>query len=314
MEDDPTAKCLDVAEKVIGCLNDGEILRRYLTIKKRIYESRPAQLSPHLKRIALEKRELTNQLEGLRKSFANAATLESWILAQLEFMQKKVLPDSAFQRDSVDSACASLLQVVEAKAESNNVIRQRLTDENTTLRDRISSLKAATNEELQLSRKRLLDLDHKFRGKRQRIQATLTQCQSDIEKQVADHTEVEEESKQITASMDAKQIVAKELMTKLSDLEKKKALEDLRLRDLKRQCDRLRSENEAKEREIESQRAAQRFGVADADDRELVDLRTLEAEVAKLIQDNERLSLEVKKKRLVAGSLEVTEISSISSV
>jgi chromosome segregation ATPase len=314
MEQVAVAKCLDVAEKVIGCLNDGASLRRYLAIKKRISESRAPQLSPHLKRIALEKRELTNQLESLRKLFADATTLESWVLVQLEFLQKKVLHESAFQGDSIDGACESLFQVIEAKSESNTVIRQRLTDENTTVRDRISSLRSMTDEELQLSQKRVLELNHTFRGKQQRLQATVAQCRSDIEKQIIDDTEVEEGNSQIIAEMDEKQIIAKELMTKLSELEKKKTIEDLRLRDLKRQFDRLRSENEAKEREIENQRAAQRFGVADSDDRELVELRRLEVEVAQLIQDNERMSLEIKKKRFVAGSLEFTEITSISSV
>jgi hypothetical protein len=53
------ASCLAVAEKVIGCLNDGKILHRYQAIKTCISDLRAPQLSPHLKLIAFEKRELT---------------------------------------------------------------------------------------------------------------------------------------------------------------------------------------------------------------------------------------------------------------
>jgi chromosome segregation ATPase len=317
MEEDPVGKCLEIAERIIGCLNEGEILRRYLSVKKKIDESRPTSLSQHLKRLALEKRELTSQLSSLQKAQSDATSLTCYVLSQLESIHKNVsarLPEARFSRESLESAFTSLLDVIDAKSKSNDLIRQRITNENAALRDKISSLAASTNDELKLARERMRDFDHKSRKKHRRIDQKLMSLRSRLERQETALENVEEENREIVAVMSEKETIARDLMKKLSDLEQHASLAEYRLNDLKRQSDRLRSEDEAKEREIGTQRAAQRFGVADISDRELLELRTLEGDVARLIQENELIGLELKKRRLLSGNAEITEMSSISGI
>lgn len=316
--EDPEAKCLEVAERIIGCLNDGEILKRYLSIKQRIYQTQTQspQLSPHLKRVALENRELTNELEQCRASLSTTQTLSDFVISQMEQLQKRILPNAGDRIDSssFEKACESLLEVVEAKSASNNFVRQRLTDENAQLRDKLSTMTAAANDELKLLRQKMLDSDHKFRTKQRETMNELDTINKEIESDVQQISEYEEEMATTENTMNEKQTIAKGLMSKLNGAERKSSVAEKRRNDLKRQADRMRRELETIEREIGTQRAAQRFGVCDADECELAQLREIEEEVAQLIKDNERLELDLKKKKLITTNLDVTELSSISRI
>lgn len=314
--EDPEAKCLEVAERIIGCLNDGEILKRYLSIKQRIYQTQTQspQLSPHLKRVALENRELSNQVEQLRQSLSTSQNLSEFVITQMEQLQKRILPEANIHAESFEEACSSLLQVVEAKSTSNNIIRQRVTDENAQLRDKISTMTAAANDELKLLRQKMLDSDHKFRMKQRDVQSQIDSINAEIESENEQISEFEEEMSNTESTMNEKQTIAKSLMSKLNSIERKSSVAEKRRNDLKRQAERMRRELETLERDIGGQRAVQRFGVADADEGELAQLREIEEEVAHLIKDNERLELELKKKKLIATNLDVTELSSISRI
>jgi hypothetical protein len=309
MDEAAIAKCLNVAEKIINCLNDDDILQRYLALKKRISESRPRQLSPHLKRVALEKRELTHQLELLRTSRAPATNLEKWLLSEISVLHRKVLPDSEVPAASFESACESLLRVVEAKAESNGIIRQRLTDENAGLRDKISSLKAMMKEELRLSRQRILDTDFRFRTAQKEIEQKIEECHGEVARWGDDRDGVVAENTGIVRSISEAGRSLKEFRLKLKDVAVRKGVADLRLNNLKRQSERLQTENSAKGREIESRRASQRFGITDISKRDLADLQRLEEEVAARVRESEKLALDLRKKRLVAAKVDVTEVS-----
>jgi hypothetical protein len=309
MAGDAATRCLDVAEKIIGCLNDGEILRRYLAIKKRIYKSRRPQLSPHLKGVALEKRDLTHQLELLRTSRASATSLESRLSSELSILHRKVLPDSDVPAAPFESACESLLRVVEAKTESNNIIRQRLTDESAGLRDKISSLNAMVNDELKLSRQRILDADCRFRPTRTKIQQSVEACRGVVGRRAKERDRAAAEKARIARSISEARGVLREFWPKLKDAGVRKGVAELRLMDLRRRGEGLRAENDAKGREIESRRASQRFGVTDISDRDVAELRRLEGEVARLVQESENLALDIRKKRLVAANVDATEAS-----
>ena len=312
--EDPEQKCLEVAEKIIACLNDGEILKRYLAIKQKIYQTNSAspQLSPHLKRVALENRELANEVERLRQSITDARELEPWILANLAALQTKVLPEFQPSSSSIDEACEALQKVVDAKTESNNIIRQKMTDDNGILRDKISTMTAAANDELKQSRQRILDADHKFRVSQKELMKQIAQINESVEEQERKASDCDEENAGIEEAIEEKETVAKSLMVRIKDAERRSSVAEKRATDLKRQADRYRRQVEAIERDIEGQRAVQRFGVADVDEEELARLREVEEEVAQLIKENEKLSLNLKKKKLMSGNVSVTELSSIS--
>ena len=314
--DDAEQKCLEVAEKIVACLNDGEILKRYLAIKQKIYQtnSPSPQLSPHLKKVALDNRELKNELETLRRNIRDTTELEPYILSNLAHLQLKVLPEFQPNANSIAEACDALQKVVDAKTESNNIIRQKMTDDNAVLRDKISTMTVAANEELKQSRQRLLDADHKFRMKQRELQAQIEQIAQQIETEERKRTYYEEESAGIESSMEEKETVAKALMAQLKEAEKRSDVAEKRTNDLKRQAERYRRQLENIERDIDGQRATQRFGVADVDDEELSELRDIEAEVARLIKENERLSLDLKKKRLITSNVDLTELSAISKL
>ena len=312
--EDPEQKCLEVAEKIIACLNDGEILKRYLAIKQKIYQtnSPSPQLSPHLKRVALENRELANEVDRLRRTISEARELEPWVLANLVALQTKVLPEFQPSNGSIDEACEALQKVVDAKTESNNIIRQKMTDDNGILRDKISTMTAAANDELKQSRQRLLDADHKFRMSQKEIVNQIAQVNEAVEEKERKTTDCDEENASIEEAIEEKETVAKSLMVRIKDAERRSAVAEKRATDLKRQADRYRRQVEAIERDIEGQRAAQRFGVADVDEHELARLREVEDEVAQLIKETEKLSLNLKKRKLMSGNMSVTELSSIS--
>jgi hypothetical protein len=265
MDEDPVGKCLDLAEKIIGCLNEGEILRRYLTVKKKIYESRPPSLSPHLKRLALEKRDLTQQLASIRIAHSGAGTLDAYVLAELESVHK--------------------------------IARGKMPD-----------------VQFRFSRQQVLEFDHRSRGRRDEIERKLARVKEESRQKDSERVDVEEENRGIAAAWREKRGVASEYKKKFGDLKQHSAVAEFRLKDLQRQVDRLRAESGAKEREIAGQRAAQRFGVREIGDTELHQLRVFESEVARLIRENEQIALELKKRRLLSGNPDVTEVSSISIV
>jgi hypothetical protein len=224
------------------------------------------------------------------------------------------MPEAHFNRDSIESAFSSLLDVIDAKSKSNEVIRQRMTDENATLRDKISARAALTNEELKIARQKMLENDHAARVRHQKMDRKINKLRTRLQQEEAGRDDLEDENRAIKLSIGKKEGEAKELMEKARDLERHASVAEHRLKDLKRQAERYRSENEGKDREIGTRRAAQRFGVADIADHELLELRRLEGEAARLIQENEALALELKKRRLLAGNVELTEVSSISGI
>ena len=93
---------------------------------------------------------------------------------------------------------------------------------------------------------------------------------------------------------------------------KRKEVAERRLKDLRYSLERSVAQTKAKEREIESKRATQRFGINEANEDELEIIRELEKDIAELFQENQTVSLELKKRKLMSNSaLDLTEVSRI---
>ena len=63
--------CLEVAKKIIACLNDGAIIERFQSIKKNIFANSGNQnssnIQSHLKKVSYENIELSNRLSELQQ-------------------------------------------------------------------------------------------------------------------------------------------------------------------------------------------------------------------------------------------------------
>ena len=315
---DPEKKCLDIAEKIISCLSDTSIIERFKSIKNNIfsnYQNSPSQnIQIHLKQLSYENVELSNKLNELRKRFDtnNQINLNDYALSVLNDHINTTSPKLHNKPESLDSACSILFDVLEAKSEANTMVRAKLNDENRALRDKISKAEAIANEELKECRKRILEHDNQTRQKQKQISTQISQLRAKIQQQSSRYDDLIEENNEIDSSMKEKKCIAKSLMTKLQDAEKRKAVAEKRLKDLQYNLERSLTQIKAKEREIESKRATQRFGIDEANENELEIIRELEKDISELYQENQTISLELKRRKLMATSaLDITEVSKI---
>lgn len=315
---DPEKKCLDVAEKIISCLSDNSIIERFISIKNNIfsnYQTQPVQnIKNHLKQLSYENVELSNKLNELKRRYDlnNQINLNDYALSILNDHINTTSPKIYNKPESLDSACSVLLDVLEAKSEANTMVRTKLNDENRALRDKISKAEAIANEELKECRKRILEHDNQTRQKQKQISAQISQLRAKIQQQSSRYDDLVEENNEIDSAMKEKKCIAKSLMTKLQDAEKRKIVAEKRLKDLQYNLEKSITQIKAKEREIESRRATQRFGIDEANENELEIIRELEKDISELYQENQTISLELKRRKLMATSaLDITEVSKI---
>ena len=310
---DPEAKCLEVAERIIGCLNDGQILKRFQGIKRHIFDSNRQipDIQGHLKAVVLENRELSRRLEELKEDRRTNRRLDEYALSIINQRIKETSPNPQSPQETIDAAVDNLLAVIDAREKASTIKRQQLTDENAVLRDKISKTEAVCNEEIKESRQRRLENDHKSRQRQKVIQQQISQLRTKIEQQSNKFDDVAEENQEIKNSMQEKKIVAEKLMEKLQDAEKKKEIDQKRLNDLRYQLERAETQVKAKEREIDAKRATQRFGIGDVSEAELEVIRSLETEISALYQENQAISLELKRRRLINTGFSTTEISKL---
>lgn len=315
---DPEKKCLDVAEKIISCLSDTSIIERFKSIKKNIFsnfENQSTQnIQNHLKQLSYQNVELLNKLNDLKNKCDQFKQLQlnDYALNVINDHINETSPKLHNKPESLDSACSILLDVLEAKSEASTMVRAKLNDENRILRDKISKAEALTNEELKESRRRRLEHDNQTRQKQKQIQQQISQLRAKIQQQSSRYDDLIEENNEIDSSMKEKKCIAKSLMTKLQDAENRRNVAEKRLKDLQYSLERCITQTKAKEREVESKRATQRFGIDEANENELEIIRELEKDIAELYQENQSISLELKKRKLMASSaLDLTEVSKI---
>ena len=310
---EPEAKCLEVAEKIIACLNDGSIIGRFQNIKKNIFSKSNSNpdINSHLKQLSYENIELTKKLNELKNQAYSNQSLEEYTLDILNNHISTTSPKQYPHQTSIDDACSALIDVFEARTKANTLIRQQLTDENSVLRDNISKADAAANEELKEYRQRRLDNDHRFRKNQKDISNQIAQIRSSIEKKCAHYDDIIEENAEIEKEMADKGNIAKELMEKLHEAEVRHDTAQQRMNDLKYGLDKIENQVKSKIREIEAYRASQKFGIDNATENELEIICQLEEQISELYQENQSLSLELKKRKLMNTTIETTEISKI---
>lgn len=302
---DPESKCLEVAEKIIGCLNEGAILKRFQEIKRNIIaqsQSMP-DIQSHLKAVVLENREISKKLEELKSKIDSNTNLSDYSLSILNDYIAKTCPNPRPPETSIDEAISDLMDILDAREKASSVKRKQFTDENAALRDKISKIEAVTNEEIKRLRQRMLENDHKSRQNQKQLQTQISRIRAKVEQQSIKLDDLIEENQEIEKSMHEKKNIAESLMTKLQEAERRHGIDQKQLENLHFQLQRAENLVKAKEREIQAKRATQRFGIGDANEADLETIRNLEEEIASLYQENQELSLELKKKKLMPGGI-----------
>ncbi|EAY14384.1 hypothetical protein TVAG_255760 [Trichomonas vaginalis G3] len=312
-----TLQCLDLAEKIIAVLDGGEVFKKYSRIKQKIYNNSPhnLDLDPHLKKIALENRDLQKQLEELRDSLKNSDTLENYIISGLQKIQAKVVPNSTDQEcTTIDEALQSLGRAIDSKLEANASIREQYTRSNTQLREKISTLMATTNEQLDKITNRHIEQDHQFRAKSEEIDAQIQELNSEIEEVNTKLKEITDQNNDILLDIKKVSSQASSLNKQLSEADKKNKIAMTRYKDLQSTAELLSTELETKTREIKMIRAQQRFNTMDVDEADIEELELIEAALAQLEEEHKKLELELKKRRLAATGTENSEVTKLSTI
>lgn len=313
---DATQQCLDIAEKIIAVLDGGEIYKKYAKLKEKYFSSSSMspELDPHLKKIALENRELSNKLENLKELIQNSDTLENYVISQFQAMQSKAVPNATMPAQlSIEEAAEALYQAIESRIESNTIVRQRITAENTELREKISSQRAQIEDDIKKLTDRHLESDHDFRKRREDVKNKISEIEAQVAKLKDDVIEIEEDNASLEDSLSAKDHQKDSTKSELQALQRRQGIATTRCEDLRNSASLLSSELEAKIKEIELLQAKQRFGVQDVDPEDIEELKMVEAEIKALEAENSRLSLELKKQRLSGVSLEQSEPTKLSS-
>jgi len=310
-------KVLELSEKILSALGDGSIYMKYLKIKEKAVSMSPGRvnLDVHLKRLALENRELNRKIAEVKATENSNETLENYVIGSLVQMRKDTLPDAKVPPPiSLNDACEALIAIIDAKSESNMLLRQKYTNENSILRDKISNIQKSSTEELQKIHQRHIDIDHKSRAHQKKITDSYTRLTEEMKNLIVQIENIEEENAGIEDSINSYENQAKVLAQRLSEAESKRGMTKSRLIGLQKKANLLRSDFENKSQLIESKRAAQRFGTSDADPKEVEELKDLEAKIAKLAEENELMQLELKKKKLSSSDNETTLFSNTTLI
>ena len=312
-----TMRCLDLAEAILKVLDGGQVFKRYANVKEKIFRTMPSnlELDPHLKKIALENRELHRKLEETRESLKNTESLESYVISEISKIQHKVLPKSDIDTHlSIDESIDALQKIIDSRIESNSFIRNNLTLENNSLREKISSLKSSVNAELESIRSNHIELDHRYRSKSAKVEKHLKELEDEISSIKDELDKVEEENADMESSLSVKASEQKTKQTSLDDVESRARSEEARLMEFRRTADRLSIELETRTKEVLRKKAMQRFSSADPDPEELEELIMLENENETLEKENRALSQELKKRRLAISTADsdVTKLSTLS--
>lgn len=312
-----TQQCLELAEKIVAVLDGGEVFKKYNRIKQKIFSNSPQnlELDPHLKKIALENRDLQRQLEELKDSLKNSDSLENYLINGLFKIQTKVVPNSTTITPlTVEDALHSLEKAVESKLEANASIREQYTRSNTQLREKISALMSSTNEQLEKIKNRHIEQDHQYRSKAQEVDKQIADIDAEIEKLQSQLGEVEEENGSITTEIHKIDSKASSLKRLLADAEKKNGIAESRYKDLQSTATLLSTELETKINEIKMLHAQQRFNTVDIEEADIDELETVEAELEQLQAEHKRLSTEIKKQRLTLVGIENNEVTKLSTI
>lgn len=302
---DPESKCLEVAEKIIGCLNEGEILKRFQEIKRNIIAQSQSipDIQSHLKAVVLENREISKKLEELKSKIESNSNLSDYCLSVLNEFISTTCPNPRPPDTNIDEAISNLLDILDAREKASSLKRKQFTDENASLRDKISKIEAVTNEEIKRLRQRMLENDHRSRQNQKQMQSQIAKIRAKVEQQSIKLDDLIEENQEIEKSMEEKKNIAESLLSRLQEAERKHEIDQKQLENLHFQLERAENLVKAKEREIQAKRATQRFGIGDANEADLETIRSLEDEISSLYQENQELSLELKKKKLLPGGI-----------
>ena len=312
-----TIRCLDLAEAILKVLDGGQVFKRYMTVKQKIFRTMPSnlELDPHLKKIALENRELHRKLEESRESLKNTESLVSYVISEISKIQRKVLPKSDFDPHlSIEESIDALQKIIDSRIESNSFIRNNLTCENNSLREKISSFKSSVNAELETIRNNHIELDHKYRSKSAKVEQHLKELEDEINSLSEELNRVEEENADMESSLSVKATEQKAKQSSLDDVEKRAKLEENRLLEFRKTADRLSTELETRTKDVLRKKAMQRFSSTDPDPEELEELIMLENENETLEKENKSLSQELKRRRLAISSAENAEVTKLSTI
>lgn len=302
---DPESKCLEVAEKIIGCLNEGEILKRFQEIKRNIIAQSQSipDIKAHLKAVVLENREISKKLEELKSKNRSNSNLSDYCLSVLNEYITKTCPNPRPLETNIDDAISYLMDILDAREKASSVKRKQFTDENASLRDKISKIEAVTNEEIKRLRQKMLENDHRSRQNQKQLQTQIAKIRAKVEQQSIKLDDLNEENQEIEKSMQEKKNIAESLLNRLQEAERRRTIDQKQLENLHFQLERAENLVKTKEIEIQSKRATQRFGIGDANEADLETIRNLEEEISNLYQQNQELSLELKKKKLLPGGI-----------
>ena len=168
MENSATAKCLDVAERILSALDDKSIYQRYLTAKTNL-NSNSSSLSPGLKSINHINEALTKSIQDERNRKTNSS-ISSYIIQELHSIQMRILPNTAdLQHNTVEESISSLLSVIDTKVTSHQFLKQKLTKENQRLKEAISQIKEVSMNDIQEGRKKRISNDESWSQRRIRL-------------------------------------------------------------------------------------------------------------------------------------------------
>ena len=282
----PEKRCLEVAEKIIACLNDGAIIERFQSIKKNIFANygnqNSSNIQSHLKKVSYENIELSNRLSELQQKAIERSQqdLNSYSISVLNDYINLVSPKPYNRVDSIETASSLLIDILEAKTEANSLIRTKLNDENISLRDKISRAEAVANEEIKESNKRRLETSNSAKTRQDLLNTEISKIRTKVQQQHSRYDDSIEENNDIDASMREKSDEAKALTAKLQETEQRKAVAEKRFKSLLFNFEKIENQTKAKEREIESKRATQRFGINDITETDLAIIRQLEQKIS----------------------------------
>ena len=285
----------ELAENVIKEVCDEEIFHKYMRIKQKILST---EIDTKLIQIQQENENLKLKIEEIKQT-NQIRNIHEYVINELSKLEHQIIPDSILRTPiTVQDACLNILDIIETRQESATISCKRLEQENNRIKARFEEMDLILEKELERYHQHNIDSHRAHEQYKidcaRRIEEIQYQYE-DTEKQI---TATLDENKEIVKSIhnkeklvEEKEIIKNQIMEKATEVENK-------VSEIRRKAEIYRTQYELRERQINSIRNERHLSLKGAKPNEVKALTTLESQIAELVIEHEKLSLELKRCKL----------------
>ena len=305
-----TKQVLEIAEGIITNICNEEIINKYFRVKNKLFSS---DLEGKLSEIQEENAFLKNKINeiNLRKRLTS---LDQYITQELLSLEFYLMPDSFLKPSSnTEDACENVLHIFNIRHDSSDQACKKLQQENYKLHERINGADEWFKNEiiaLQQHHIEAHEAHEKYKEDCSNRLKEIDQEYKDIEMQII---ATYDENKEIVKSITSKEGQISKIKLIYDSVINRYNEIDAKNNEIRKKIDLIQAQCDIKDKKINAMRENRNSNLKNASPRDLDKLRKLESEIAALMLENEKISLELKRTK-ITPSLESMDSTFVSFI